>query len=51
VTVDLLTRLGVNVDYAAVDWGTVVARRTQKKEPGQGGWQMQPLRSLVYRAL
>jgi peptide/nickel transport system substrate-binding protein len=40
VTVDLLRRLGVNVDYAAVDWGTVVARRTQKKEPGQGGWQM-----------
>jgi peptide/nickel transport system substrate-binding protein len=40
VTVDLLTRLGVNVDYAAVDWGTVVARRAQKNQPGQGGWQM-----------
>ena len=40
VTVDLLGRLGVTVDYAAVDWGTVVARRAQKKPPGQGGWHM-----------
>jgi peptide/nickel transport system substrate-binding protein len=40
VTADLLARIGVNVDYAAVDWGTVVARRGQKNPPGQGGWQM-----------
>jgi peptide/nickel transport system substrate-binding protein len=40
VTVDLLKRLGVNVDFAAVDWGTVVARRAQKKPPSQGGWHM-----------
>jgi peptide/nickel transport system substrate-binding protein len=40
VTVDLLTRLGMKVDYAAVDWGTVVARRTQKTPPGQGGWHV-----------
>ena len=40
VTVDLLKRLGVNVDYAAVDWGTVVARRAQKNPPTQGGWHM-----------
>jgi peptide/nickel transport system substrate-binding protein len=40
ITVDLLGRLGVNVDYASVDWGTVVARRAQKNAPGQGGWQM-----------
>jgi peptide/nickel transport system substrate-binding protein len=40
VTVDLLTRLGVKVDFAAIDWGTVVARRTQKTPPGQGGWHM-----------
>ncbi len=37
VTADLLTRLGMKVDYAAVDWGTVVARRTQKS-PGPGSW-------------
>jgi peptide/nickel transport system substrate-binding protein len=40
VTADLLTRLGIKVDYAAVDWGTVVARRAQKSAPGHGGWQM-----------
>jgi peptide/nickel transport system substrate-binding protein len=40
VTVDLLQRLGVNVDYAAVDWGTVVARRAKKEPPSQGGWNM-----------
>jgi peptide/nickel transport system substrate-binding protein len=40
VTVDLLQRLGVNVHHAAVDWGTVIARRAQKNAPGQGGWQI-----------
>jgi peptide/nickel transport system substrate-binding protein len=40
ITVDLLGRLGVKVDYASVDWGTVVARRALKNPPGQGGWQM-----------
>jgi peptide/nickel transport system substrate-binding protein len=40
VTADLLKRIGMKVDYAAVDWGTVVARRAQKSPPGQGGWQI-----------
>jgi peptide/nickel transport system substrate-binding protein len=40
VTADLLTRLGVKVDYASVDWGTVVAQRAQKSPPAQGGWQI-----------
>jgi peptide/nickel transport system substrate-binding protein len=40
VIVDLLRRLGVNVDYAAVDWGTLVARRAKKEPPSQGGWNM-----------
>jgi peptide/nickel transport system substrate-binding protein len=40
VTADLLTRIGVKVDYTATDWGTVVARRAQKSPPGQGGWQI-----------
>src|SRR5215467_8184807 len=40
VTADLLKRLGMNVDLAAIDWGTVVARRVQKSPPGQGGWQI-----------
>jgi peptide/nickel transport system substrate-binding protein len=46
VTADLLKRLGVNVDYAAIDWGTVVARRAQKSPPGQGGWHMCPTWAL-----
>ncbi len=40
VTADLLTRLGMNVDFVATDWGTVAARRAQKSPPGQGGWNM-----------
>ena len=40
VTADLLKRLGMNVDFAAIDWGTVGARRAQKNPPGQGGWGM-----------
>jgi peptide/nickel transport system substrate-binding protein len=40
VTADLLTRLGMKVDYVAVDWGTVVARWGQKSPPGHGGWHV-----------
>ncbi|WP_200845143.1 ABC transporter substrate-binding protein [Roseomonas sp. 18066] len=40
VTADLLQRLGMNVDFVATDWGTVVGRRAQKTPPGQGGWSM-----------
>jgi peptide/nickel transport system substrate-binding protein len=45
VTADLLKRLGMKVDYDAVDMGTVVARRAQKRPPGQGGWQIYPTSS------
>jgi peptide/nickel transport system substrate-binding protein len=40
VTADLLKRLAINVDFLAIDWGTVGARRAVKTPPGQGGWQM-----------
>jgi peptide/nickel transport system substrate-binding protein len=40
VTVDLLKRLHMKVDFAAVDFGTLIARRLQKSPPRQGGWQM-----------
>ena len=40
VTADLLRRIGMKVDYAGLDWGSVVARRAQKSPPGQGGWQL-----------
>jgi peptide/nickel transport system substrate-binding protein len=38
VTADLLQKLGMNVDYQALDWGTVGARRAKKDPPSQGGW-------------
>jgi peptide/nickel transport system substrate-binding protein len=40
VTADLLKRLGMKLDFVATDWGTVVARRTQKSPPDQGGWHL-----------
>ncbi len=35
---DLFTKLGITVDYAASDWGTVVQRRASKLPVAQGGW-------------
>jgi len=46
VTADLLKRLDMNVDFTAVDWGTVAARRAQKNPPTKGGWHMYP--SSIY---
>jgi peptide/nickel transport system substrate-binding protein len=40
VTVDLLKRLDFKVDYAAIDSGTLFARRMQKSAPGRGGWNL-----------
>jgi peptide/nickel transport system substrate-binding protein len=40
ITVDLLKRLDMKVDFAVVDWGTVVGRRQQKSPPAQGGWHL-----------
>ena len=40
VTADMLGRIGMNVDYEALDWGTVGARRAVKKPPNEGGWNM-----------
>ena len=38
VAADMMRRAGLNLDYQAVDWGTVVARRPKKDPVGQGGW-------------
>ena len=38
VAADMMKRVGMNVDYQALDWGTVVQRRASKKPPAQGGW-------------
>ena len=40
VTADLLQKIGMNVDYQALDWGTVGARRAKKDPPSQGGWNI-----------
>ena len=38
VTADMMTRAGLNVDYQATDWGSVVTRRAKKEGVEQGGW-------------
>ncbi len=40
VAADLLRRIGFNVDYQALDWGTVGARRSSKAPVAQGGWNI-----------
>ncbi|KAA2213140.1 ABC transporter substrate-binding protein [Teichococcus oryzae] len=40
VTADMLSRIGMNVDYQALDWGTVGSRRTSKKPASEGGWNI-----------
>jgi peptide/nickel transport system substrate-binding protein len=38
VGVDLFRRLGLNLDVALTDWGTVVQRRTNRETVDHGGW-------------
>ncbi len=38
VAADALKRAGMNVDYVATDWGTVVTRRASKEPVDKGGW-------------
>jgi peptide/nickel transport system substrate-binding protein len=40
VSADLLKRIGVNVQYQALDWGTVGQRRAKKDPPSEGGWHI-----------
>ncbi len=40
VTNDMLRRAGMNVDYVATDWGTVVQRRASREAPDRGGWSI-----------
>jgi peptide/nickel transport system substrate-binding protein len=37
---DLLRRMGFNVDYQSLEWGTVVQRRASKEPPAHGGWHI-----------
>ena len=40
VGADMLRRAGVNLDYAATDWATVVQRRANREPPERGGWNI-----------
>ena len=40
VTADLLKQIGMNVQYTALDWGTVGQRRASKEPPDKGGWHI-----------
>jgi peptide/nickel transport system substrate-binding protein len=38
ITGDLLRKLGVNLDYQAIDWGTALKRINSKEPVEKGGW-------------
>ena len=38
VVADAMTRVGMEVDYQATAWGTLLQRRVSKTPPAQGGW-------------
>jgi peptide/nickel transport system substrate-binding protein len=40
VAADVLRRVGINVDYQATDWGSVLQRRALIKSPAEGGWNL-----------
>jgi peptide/nickel transport system substrate-binding protein len=40
VTYDLLKRMGLNVELAAVDWATLTQRRASKEPVEKGGWSI-----------
>ncbi|MBE9605826.1 ABC transporter substrate-binding protein [Acetobacteraceae bacterium H6797] len=40
VLADAMQKIGLNVDVAAMDWGTVTQRRNRKEAPEAGGWNL-----------
>ena len=40
VTADILTRLGMNLEFVSTDWGTLVQRRASKEPVERGGWSI-----------
>lgn len=40
VGADVLTKIGLNVDYVSLDWGTVVQRIYSKAPIAEGGWSI-----------
>jgi peptide/nickel transport system substrate-binding protein len=40
VAEDMFRRIGMNIDYQTMDWGTAVQRRTSMAAPDKGGWNV-----------
>jgi peptide/nickel transport system substrate-binding protein len=40
VGADMLSKIGLNVDYVSTDWGTVIQRMTRKQPIAEGGWSI-----------
>jgi peptide/nickel transport system substrate-binding protein len=40
ITADLLRRMGMNVELQAMDWGSVVQRRSSRNPVADGGWSI-----------
>jgi peptide/nickel transport system substrate-binding protein len=40
VAADMFRRLGMNMDFALSDWGTVIQRRTSREPVEKGGWSV-----------
>jgi peptide/nickel transport system substrate-binding protein len=40
VGADVLRKVGMNIDFQQVDWGTTVQRRASKQPPDKGGWNI-----------
>jgi peptide/nickel transport system substrate-binding protein len=40
VGIDMLQKVGMNVDAQMTDWGSVVQRRASKNPPDKGGWNI-----------
>jgi peptide/nickel transport system substrate-binding protein len=40
VGADMLSKIGLNVDYVSLDWGTIVQRDQRQQPIAEGGWSM-----------
>ncbi len=40
MTVELLKKLGLNVELQAMDWGTLITRRASQEPIDKGGWNI-----------
>jgi peptide/nickel transport system substrate-binding protein len=40
VTADMLKKIGMNVDFQEIDWGTLVQRRANREPVDKGGWSI-----------